>query len=40
MRQHPPTRTMCANPDSDQLERQAKGLLEGYREDPPEALTK
>ena len=35
----PPTRAMRANPDLDQLKRQAKELLESYRGGTPEALT-
>jgi hypothetical protein len=34
----PPTRAMRANPDLDQLKRQAKELLEAYRASSPEAL--
>src|SRR5215217_1139998 len=38
MSQKPPTRAMRENPDLDQLERQAKDLLEAYRASAPEAV--
>jgi len=38
MSRTPPTRAMRANPDLDQLKRQAKELLESYRDRTPEAL--
>ena len=34
----PPTRAMRANPDLDQLKRQAKELLEAYRASSPQAV--
>src|SRR5215207_475512 len=34
----PPTRAMRENPDIDQLKRQAKELLEGYRAASPDAV--
>jgi hypothetical protein len=34
----PPTRAMRENPDLDQLKRQAKELLEGYRASSSEAV--
>lgn len=39
MTRHPPVRAMRANPDLDQLKRQAKELLDAYRARMPEALT-
>jgi ankyrin repeat protein len=36
--QKPPTRALRENPDIDQLKRQAKELLEAYRESSPEAI--
>ena len=38
MSRNPPTRAMRANPDLDQLKRQARELLEAYRARTPEAL--
>lgn len=38
MSQKPPTRAMRANPDIDQLKRQAKELLDAYRASTPEAV--
>ena len=38
MSQKPPTRAMRENPDIEQLKRQAKELLEAYRESSPEAV--
>jgi len=38
MSQQPPTRAMRANPDIDQLKRQAKELLDAYRASSPEAV--
>jgi ankyrin repeat protein len=38
MSHKPPTRAMRENPDLDQLKRQAKELLEAYRESSPEAV--
>lgn len=38
MSQKLPTRAMRENPDLDQLRRQAKELLEAYRESSPEAV--
>ncbi len=38
MSQKPPTRAMRANPDLDQLKRQAKELLEAYRASSPDAV--
>src|SRR5579859_2328338 len=38
MSQRPPTRAMRENSDLDQLKRQAKELLEGYRASAPEAV--
>jgi hypothetical protein len=38
MSQMPPTRAMRENPDIEQLKRQAKELLEAYRESSPEAV--
>jgi ankyrin repeat protein len=37
-RTHPPTRAMRDNPDVDQLKRQARELLEGYRAQSPDAI--
>ena len=38
MSRKPPTRAMREHPDLDQLKRQAKELLEGYRASSPEAV--
>jgi hypothetical protein len=37
-RLHPPTRAMREHPDIDQLRRQAKELLDGYRGQRPDAV--
>jgi len=39
MTARPPTRAMRANPDLDQLRRQAKELLDAYREQRPDAVS-